>query len=180
MPITFFLEKVVGFFQSAKPTHILGRTAMNFEEELIYSKRYPPAEEELEKFSADPTLPVITSEQRETSYRKFCARMNSEPRLEPIPGQEEKAREFIALAKKFSEEHEVDVDISRLPHSVNVSLHLYCSAFSKGMTRQFAQLLNMCDNLSSFMPKSEPSDFTLILEVHTHKFYLSDIVMNEF
>ena len=153
---------------------------MIFEEELIYSKRYPPAEEELEKFSADTTMPVITPEQGEASYRKFCARMNSEPRLEPIPGQKEKAREFIALAKKFSEEHEVDIDISRLPHSVNVSLHLYCSAFSKGMTRQFAQLFNMCDDLASFMLKSEPSDFTLVLEVHTHKFYRSDIVMNEF
>ena len=153
---------------------------MIFEEELIYSKRYPPAEEELEKFSADPTMPVITPEQREASYREFCARMNSESRLEPIPGQEEKAQEFIALAKKFSEEHEVDIDIRRLPHSVNVSLHFYCSAFSKGMTRQFAQLFNMCDNLSSFILKSEPSDFTLVLEVHTHKLYLSDIVMYEF
>ena len=153
---------------------------MIFEEELIYSKRYPPAEEELEKFSADLTMPVITPEQRETSYREFCARMNSEPRLEPIPGQEEKAREFIALAKKFSEEHEVDIDIRRSPYSVEVCLHLYCSAFSKGMTRQFAQLFNMCDNLSLFILKSEPSDFSLVLEVHTHKLYLSDIVMNEF
>ena len=153
---------------------------MIYEEEMIYSKRYPSAEEEFEKITADPTLPVIPPEQREASYREFCRRMNTEPQAEPIPGQEEKAREFIALAKKFSEEHEVDVDISRLPHSVNVSLHLYCSAFSKGMTRQFAQLFNMCDNLSSFTLKSEPSDFTLNLEVHTHKFYLSGIVMNEF
>ena len=153
---------------------------MIFEEELIYSKRYPSAEEELEKFSADPTLPVITPEQRETSYREFCARMNSEPRLEPIPCQEEKAREFIAMAKQFSKDHEVDIDIRRLPHSVNVSLHFYCAAYSKGMTRQFARLFNLCDNLSSFILKSEPSDFTLVLEVHTHKFYLSDIVMNEF
>ena len=72
------------------------------------------------------------------------------------------------------------MDISRSPYSVNVSLHLYCSAFSKGMMRQFAQLFNMCDDLSSFMLKSEPSDFTLILEVHTHKFYRSAIVMNKF
>ena len=153
---------------------------MIFEEKLIYSKRYPPAEEELEKFSANPTMPVITPEQREASYREFCARMNSEPRLEPIPGQKEKAREFIALAKEFSEEHEVDINIRRLPHSVNVSLHFYCSACSKGMTRQFAQLFNICDNLSSFILKSEPSDFTLVLEVHTHKLYLSGIAMNEF
>ena len=153
---------------------------MIFEEELIYSKRYPPAEEELEIFSADPTMPLITPEQREASYREFCARVNSEPRLESIPGQEEKARELIAMAKKFSEEHEVDMDISRSPHSVHVSLHFYCAAYSKGMTRQFARLFNLCDNLSSFILKSEPSDFTLVLEVHTHKSYLSDTVVNEF
>ena len=153
---------------------------MIFKEELIYSKRYPPAEEELEKFSADPTMPVITPERRETSYREFCARMNSEPRLEPVPGQEEKAREFIALAKRFSEEYEVDIDIRRSPYSITVSLHFYCSACSKGMTRQFARLFNMCDNLYSYILKSEPSDFTLILKINTHKFYLSDMVMNEF
>ena len=153
---------------------------MIYEEELIYSKRYPSAEEEFEKITADPTLPVITPEQREASYREFCARMNSEPHYEPIPGQEEKAREFIDLAKEFSEEHEVGIDIRRSPYSVEVCLHLYCTAYSKGMTRRFAQLFNMCDNLSSFILKSEPSDFTLVLEVHTHKVYLSNVVMNEF
>ena len=153
---------------------------MFFEEELIYSKRYSPAEEELEKFSADTTMPVIMPEQIEASYQEFCRRMNNEPHLEPISGQEEKAQEFIALAKKFSEEYEVDIDIRRSPYSVEASLHFYCSAYSKGMTRQFAQLFNLCNNLSSFILKSEPSDFTLILKINTHKLYLSDMVMNEF
>ena len=153
---------------------------MFFEREVIYSKRYPPAEEELEKFSADSTLPVITPQQVETSFKDFCSRMNSEPHFEPIPGKEEKAQEFIELAKKFSEDHEVDIDIRRSPYSIEASLHFYCTAYSKGMTRQFAQLFNMCDNLSSFTVKSEPSDFTLVLELDTHIFYLSDMVMNEF
>ena len=153
---------------------------MFFEQKVIYSKRYPPAEKELEKFSADTTLPVITPEQAETSFQNFCSVMNSEPCYEPIPGKEEKAQEFIALAKKFSEDHEIDIDIRQSPHSVNVSLHFYCAAYSKAMTRQFAQLFNMCDNLSSFIFKSEPSDFTLVLELDTHKFYLSGMAMNDF
>ena len=153
---------------------------MFFEEELIYSKRYPPAGEELEKFSADTTMPVINPEQIEASYQEFCRRMNGEPHLEPISGQEKKAQKFIALAKKFSEEYEVDIDIRRSPYSVTVSLHFYCSAWSKGMTRQFARLFNLCNNLSSFILKSEPSDFTLILKINTHKLYLSDMVLNEF
>ena len=152
---------------------------MFFEAETIYSKRYPSAEMKIKNFSANAP-PVFTAEQRDASFQKFCKRMNSEPRLEPIPGQEEKARKFIALAKKFSEEYEVDIDIRRSPYSVTASLHFYCSACSKNMTRKFARLFNMCDNLYSYILKSEPSDFTLILKIKTHKFYLSDAVLNEF
>ena len=153
---------------------------MFFEEKIIYSKRYPSVEEELEKFSADVTLPVITPEQREASCKRFCEQMNNEPQAEPIPGQEEIAQQFIDLAKQFSEEYEVDIDIIRSPYSVNIKLHFYCAAYSKGMTRQFTQLLNMCDSLSSFILKSEPSDFTLIMKMNTHKFYPPDTVLNEF
>ena len=153
---------------------------MIFEEEMIYSKRYPSAEEELESFSADATLPVITPEQREASYKRFCKQMNTEPQAEPIQGQEEKAQQFIDLAKQFSEEYEVDIDIKRSPYRVDVSLHFYCAAYSKTMTNQFAQLLSMCDCFSSFILTTEPSDFTLILKLNTHKFYPPDTVLNEF
>ena len=101
---------------------------MIFEEETIYSKRYPSADKEFETYSADAMLPVITPEQREASYKRFCERMNTEPQAEPIPGQEEKALEFIDLAKEFSEEYEVDIDIIRSPYSVSISLHFYCTA----------------------------------------------------
>ena len=106
--------------------------------------------------------------------------MNTEPQAEPIPGQEEKAREFIVLAKRFSEDHEIDIDISQSPYSVEVSLHFYCTAYSKDTTRQFARLLNLCDDLSSFILRSEPSDFTLILKMNTHRFYPPYMVLNEF
>ena len=153
---------------------------MIFEEEMIYSKRYPSAEEELESFSADATLPVITPEQREASYKRFCKQMNTEPQAEPIQGQEEKAQQFIDLAKQFSEEYEVDIDIIRSPYAVNIKLHFYCAAYSKSMTSLFAQLLNMCDSLSSFILTTEPSDFTLVLTMNTHKFLPPFTVLNDF
>lgn len=153
---------------------------MIFDEETIYSKRYPSAEAELEEFSADTTMPVITPEQRETAYQKFRSRMNSKPHYEPIPGREEKAQEFIEQAKSFSEDNEIDIDIRQLPYAVEVCLHFYCAAWSKDMTHQFAQLFNLCDNLSSFILKSEPSDFTLILGMDTHDCYLSDELVNDF
>lgn len=151
---------------------------MFFEEKLIYTKRYLSAEEEFAQIEADATLPVISPEQKEKSWQELCRRMNSELDLEPIPGREEIAQEFIALAKKFSEDHEVDMDISQLPTSVDVSLHIYCSVWSKDMTSQFAKLLKLCDNLFSFIRKSEPSDFTLVLKLDTHRSSLDDILID--
>lgn len=170
----------MGFFQSTNLTNLFGRMAMFFDEETIYSKRYPSAEEEFEMYSADTTLPVITPEQREASYTRFLEQMNTEPQAEPIPGQEEKTRKCIDLAKEFSEEYEVDIDIIRSPYSVNINLHFYCAAYSKRMTSQFVQLLNMCDSLSSVILETEPSDFTLTLTMNTHKFYPPDTMLNDF
>ena len=136
--------------------------------ETIYSRRYPPPMEELERLPADQT-PVMSEARAEAAYQDFCRRMSGEPRCEPIPGREEKAREFIALAKGFSEEYEIDTDIRRTPHSVEASLHLYCGAYPRDMTRRFARLFMICDNLSSYILKSEPSDFTLVLKLDTHK-----------
>ena len=113
---------------------------MIYEEELIYSKRYPSAEEEFEKIFADATLPTITPEQIEASYQEFSRQMNTEPQAEPIPGQEEKAQGFIDLAKEFAEEYEVDIDISRSPCSVNISLHFYCAAYYRLVRGQFASI----------------------------------------
>ena len=153
---------------------------MFFDKELIYSKRYPTPTEELKKLSAGGTQPVLSQEEIKESFQNFWNLMCGETRCDPIPGREEKAQEFITLARKFSEEYEVDADIRRTPYSVEACLHFYCGTYRKEMTRQFARIINLCDNLSSFMPKTEPSDFTLILEVHTHKFYRSGMLMNDF
>lgn len=146
---------------------------MLIEEKTIYSKRYPPPEDELEILSADMALPVISDQKTQSAYQNFRRLIDQEPQYEPIPGREEKAQEFIALAKKFSEEHEIDIDIEQTPYSVETSLHLYCTAYPKAMTRQIAQLLSLCDNLFSYLRPSEPSDFTLVLKLDTHKRYLA-------
>ena len=141
---------------------------MFFDKEMIYSKRYSPAEEELAQIEADTALPVIPPDQKEKSWQEFCRRMNSDPDLEPIPGQEEKAQEFIALAKKFSEDHEIDIDIRQSPYSVEVCLHFYCMAWPNNMTRQFAQLFNLCDNVFVFRSSKTAFTFSTRAPVEHH------------
>lgn len=143
---------------------------MYFDKEMFYYKRYP---------SVMGKLAFISRTEQKAAIQYLCNSMGSEPYYEPIPEREEKTQEFIALVKKFSEEYEIDIDISRTPYSVEASLHLYCGNCNKNVTRQFVQLFSMCDNLSISVPKSEPSDFTLVLKCDTHKFYLSGMLMND-
>lgn len=143
---------------------------MFFDKETFFYKRYPSVMDELS---------FMSEKEQKAAYQYFCSLMCSEPHYEPIPGREEKAQEFIALAKKFSDEYEIDIDISRTPYSVEASLHFYCGNYGKDMICHFTQLFSMCDNLSSSIPISEPSDFTLILEFNTHNFYLSGVLMND-
>lgn len=146
-------------------------------EKVIYTKRYPSAQEEIEKAAAENPTPV-TDEEVEAAYQKFLDFKNGERRYEPIPGRKEKSQRFIALAKKFSEEYEVGIDIWQTPYAIKVKLHMNCSVYPTDMTRKLAELLAMCDRLSPFTILTEPADFTLDLDFYTHRFYLSGRLVN--
>ena len=61
----------------------------------------------------------------------------------------------------------------RTPDSIEAALHLYCSAYSRDMTRRLAELLGMCDVCAASRPRTEPSDLTLSLMLYTHRCYVS-------
>lgn len=145
---------------------------------LIYSKRYPPPWEEDD---AEARAAAETPEEREAaekSFREFLRKIRDESVYEPIPGAEEKARQFIARAKKLSQVYELDIDIERRSYYVTVDLHLYCSSYPGRMTRDFAELFNLCDQFASFFQATEKSDFTLSLTLYTHKHYMSGRLVN--
>ena len=99
--------------------------------------------------------------------------MREERTYEPIPGREEKGRRFAALARELSQIYEVGLDILRTPDSIEAALHLYCSAYSRDMTRRLAELLGMCDVCAASRPRTEPSELTLSLMLYTHRCYVS-------
>ena len=82
----------------------------------------------------------------EAKLTEFLRRMREERTYEPIPGRED---------------------------SIEAALHLYCSAYSRDMTRRLAELLGMCDVCAASRPRTEPSDLTLSLMLYTHRCYVS-------
>lgn len=147
------------------------------DEKVIYTKRYPSPRKKLEKSDAETTTPV-TEGDIEAAYQKYLRIVNGERRYEPIPGRKEKSRRFIALAKEFSEEYKIGIDIRQTAYAIEVKLHMYFSVYRADMTRKFAELLTMCDRLSSSVLPIDPSDFILYLDFYTHRYYLSGELMN--
>ena len=121
---------------------------------ILYSVRYPSAQEEGERIKVRGDRQAA-----EAKLTEFLRRMREERTYEPIPGREEKGRRFAALA--------------RTPDSIEAALHLYCSAYSRDMTRRLAELLGMCDVCAASRPRTEPSDLTLSLMLYTHRCYVS-------
>ena len=105
---------------------------------ILYSVRYPSAQEEGERIKVRGDRQAA-----EAKLTEFLRRMREERTYEPIPGREEKGRRFAALARELSQIYEVGLDILRTPDSIEAALHLYCSAYSRDMTRRLAELLGM-------------------------------------
>ena len=135
---------------------------------ILYSVRYPSAQEEGERIKVRGDRQAA-----EVKLTEFLRRMREERTYEPIPGREEKGRRFAALARELSQIYEVGLDILRTPDSIEAALHLYCSAYSRDMTRRLAELLGMCDVCAASRPRTEPSDLTLSLMLYTHRCYVS-------
>ena len=114
---------------------------------ILYSVRYPSAQEEGERIKVRGDRQAA-----EAKLTEFLRRMREERTYEPIPGREEKGRRFAALARELSQIYEVGLDILRTPDSIEAALHLYCSAYSRDMTRRLAELLGMCDVCAASRP----------------------------
>jgi hypothetical protein len=171
------LEEFVLFCACQESWIIEERRAFIMESRKIYSKRYLP-DPEIKELMDRPQ----TEEERkevEQSFTEFMRRIDEESVFVLMPDRIEKSRRFIELAKELSQRYEVSMDIWEKTYFIQVDLHLCCASYPGPMTRQFAELFNMCDKFSSFILKNEPSDFTLCLDFYTHEYYLSGVLMND-
>ena len=139
---------------------------MNTEEQMFYSKRYPPVQQEMQQF-IEGSLPSDCKSSEE-SLQEFWRHME-ETVYQPIPERQELGKKFIAMAKELSEAYDIDIDIRQKGYFIEVNLHLYCTSYPSELTKMFARLFGMCDRFSSFILTTEPSDFTLSLDFFTHE-----------
>ena len=140
---------------------------MNMKEQMLYSKRYPSAQQEMERIMSEEPTP--TARKSDEEFLKELWQHMDETVYKPIPERQEQGQRFITLAKELSEAYEIDIDIRQKEYFIEVNLHMYCSYYPGELTRMFAKLFSMCDRFCSFILTTEPSDFTLSLDLFTHE-----------
>lgn len=140
---------------------------MEAEEKVLYSRRYPSAQEAIEKLlTAGPIY--VSEKSAEQSWQKLMTSME-DSNYELIPGRTEMGQEFIALAIELSEAYEIDADIRKYEHFYEVEFYMYASYYFDGCAKMLAKLLGMCDRFCTSTLKTGPADFTLSLQLMTHK-----------
>lgn len=95
-------------------------------------------------------------------------------RYQEIPEKMAGRQEFISLAVDLSETFSVDMDIKEKAYGIEVSLHMFCSAYPDIMTQMLAKLFDMSDTSASFILPDKPGDFTLVFDYRTHDSYVDE------
>lgn len=141
-----------------------------FESRTIYSKRYPREEnyEELNKLENEERL--LETDAKLEKFKRYIQSI----RYQVIPEKMAGRQEFISLAVDLSETFSVDMDIKEKAYGIEVSLHMFCSAYPDIMTQMLAKLFNMSDTSASFILPDKPGDFTLVFDYRTHDSYVDE------
>lgn len=142
------------------------------EKKVIYSKRFPL--ESIDDFLKehdvpDGLIPSTPPEPFDVVYNHMSENSVYVLKADRIVGRQR----FIDLAKAISSDYEVDMEIKDCSYYITVTMYLYCSTCAGSLKSMFAELINMCDRISSFTSSTDPSDFIISLDYLTHDHYVS-------
>ena len=135
---------------------------------ILYSVRYPSAQEEGERIKVQGDRQAA-----EAKLTEFLRRMREERTYEPIPGREEKGRRFAALARSCPRSMRWAWTSCGRPTPSRPPCTCTVPPIPGDMTRRLAELLGMCDVCAASRPRTEPSDLTSPLMLYTHRCYVS-------
>ena len=119
-----------------------------FESKVIFSQKFPDAR------------PVPMMKQTEEN----CT-------FAPSPGAERKSRAFISLAMMVCREFEIDTEITRSEHEINITMDLSCGWHDREVKRAFAAVLRLADDFTLLCNPGEPDRIRVSMSCRTHNLY---------
>jgi len=137
---------------------------------LLYEKTYSLTSGSLRDdaaFDANEYNAVITDALR---------RDREESIFVPRPDREESRRNFIFLAKRFSEKHEISVKITEHEYYISADITINFDSYLCGFAAKLGEIMCLCDEVSF----RQASDHNLLISLkhHTKDYYLSGYLIN--
>ena len=96
----------------------------------------------------------------------------------PIPGNIEKSRRFVDMARALAEKRGLDIDIWQSAYFLRADLHTFCVEDFGHDTGVLAELMTLSDRFSVHQGDAHQR-ITLRFVLFTHEFYHNGCLMNE-
>lgn len=140
---------------------------------VIFSQKFPDARPEAMLKRAEELSRTVSDDGKKpsTSFEDFLRNINEIYTYEPRPDAEKNAEQFISLAIAVCRDFEIDTEITRREHEIDVTMDLYYGWHSRDIKRAFAAVLRLADDFTLTCNPSEPDCVRVSMAYHTHNLY---------
>jgi len=141
------------------------------EKEIIFSMSFPKTNEDKLDENAQKiceTDPEVTSFVTSSTFEKILDNLFQRYTYIPRKEAERQSKEFISCAIEICQFYEIDTEISRMMHSIVVSMNIGFGWIGGHIKRDLDELISLADDISLFGQKDDPDALIMVLSYYTH------------
>lgn len=147
---------------------------MFYDEKILYQKQYHAAEKLKQEIVKDQQLhPENSPATEHWDAKSFFLKLEKECVCELRSDRTDGKGIFIKLAKKFSDDYQIDIKITQRLYYINASLRMDYTLYFKDAIQTLTTLMEMCDRICTFPISGDTEHFRLDLEYFTHNCWVS-------
>lgn len=143
------------------------------ENEVIFSQKFPDARPSAilnkveEQMQANPDL----AKKPPIPFSKLLKNFDEKYTYHPKPNAEKESVIFVSGSIEICKEFEIDTEIRKKEHEINVTMDLYCGWHDSSFKRPFAGLLRLADDFTLSYDIANPEYVRFTLTYYTHNRY---------
>lgn len=145
-----------------------------YERRIIFSQKFPDAYpmailEKMEEISrADPAA----RKEPPIPFKDLLKQFEEEETYEPRPGGEKTSVIFVSLAKSVCMDFEIDTEITKRKHAIDVTMDLGYGWYSADVKRALTAVLKLADEFNLTCNQSRPDCVRVSMTYNTHIRYV--------
>ena len=143
----------------------------DFEEELIFSQRFPDAQPMAMLRKADELRHTIPAGEMAPapSFEDMLKKLEENYTYKPKPDAAEKSKQFITQAIAVCRDFEINTEIYRRRYEIAVTMDIYYAWYGGLIKHAFDTLMGLADDFSLFSGKCSSEYVRITMAYHTHE-----------